>query len=126
MSYKAINARRIAWVAISLAAGTLLSISAQAGNAYAPAQKAVDYSDLDLGTPADVKILYTRLRAAAKGVCGTADTKDLQQIKRQRECYREAMASAVATVNHNAVTALYQSDRSLRLVQRKGDMPSRS
>lgn len=125
MSYKAINARRVAWAAISLAAATLLSMNTQASGAYAPAQKAVDYSDLDLAAPADVKALYTRLRTAAKDVCGT-DTKYLRQIKRQRECYREAMASAVATVNHNSVTALYASDRSLRLVQRKGDMPSRS
>lgn len=119
--------RRIAWTAIGIAAASLLSINAQAGDdPYAAPQKAVDYSDLDLSVPADADRLYTRLQSAAKRVCGRADIRDLRKTSKQRECYRESLAAAVATVNHNSVTALYKADKSIKLAERRDGTAPRS
>jgi len=126
MSSKVQNTRRIVWTAIGLAATSLLSINAHASDAIATAQKAVDYTDLNLAVPADVSVLYKRLQIAAKVVCGSVDGRQLRQVQQQRKCYRDALSTAVATVNHNSVTALYHSDKSIRVVERRAAMPSRS
>ena len=123
MSSKVQNTRRIVWTAIGLAATSLLSINAHAS---ATAQKAVDYTDLNLAVPADVSVLYKRLQIAAKVVCGSVDGRQLRQVQQQRKCYRDALSTAVATVNHNSVTALYHSDKSIRVVERRAAMPTRS
>jgi len=126
MSSKVQNTRRIVWTAIGLAAASLLSINAHAGDALAAAQKTVDYTDLNLAVTADVNVLYTRLQAAAKAVCGSVDGRQLRQVQQQRKCYRDALSAAVATVNHNSVTARYHSDKGIRVVERRASMPSRS
>lgn len=122
-----LTARRIAWTAIGLAAASLLSINAQAGaDPYAAPQKAVDYSDLNLAVPADANVLYTRLQKAAKSVCGPIEIRDLRKRSKQRECYRESLAAAVATVNHNTVTALYKADKSIQLAEQRNAVVPRS
>lgn len=119
--------RRIAWTAVGLAAVSLLSINAQAGDdPDAAPQKAVDYSDLNLSVPADADRLYTRLQRAAKHVCGPSDARDLRKASKQRDCYRESLATAVAAVNHHSVTALYRSDKSIKLAQRRVEPAPRS
>ena len=121
------TARRVAWTAIGVASASLLSVNAQAADdPYAAPQRTVDYSDLDLSVPADADTLYARLQRAAKRVCGRGDGKDLRKASRQRECYRESLAAAVATVNHNSVTALYKADKSIQLAERRDDAAPRS
>ena len=121
------TARRVAWTAIGIAAASLLSINAQAGDdPYAAPQKAVDYTDLDLSVATDADKLYARLQRAAKRVCGGTEVRDLRKVSRQRECYRESLAAAVATVNHNAVTALYKADKSIKLAERRENTAPRS
>lgn len=121
------TAHRIAWTAISLATAALLSVNAQAGDdPYAAPQKAVDYTDLDLSVPADADTLYSRLQKAAKRVCGPVATLDLSKLRKYRECYQESLANAVATVNHNSVTALYKADKGVKLADRRKDAAPRS
>lgn len=121
------TARRIAWTAIGIAMASLLSINAQAGDdPYAAPQKAVDYADLDLSVPADADTLYARLQKAAKRVCGRIDVRDLHNASKQRDCYRESLAAAVAAVNHNSVTALYKADKSIKLAERRDATAPRS
>jgi UrcA family protein len=119
--------RRTAWTAIGIAAASLLAINAQAGkDPYAAPQKAVHYDDLDLSVAADADRLYGRLQRAAKRVCGRPDVRNLRNASKQRICYRESLAAAVATVNHNSVTALYEADKSIKLAQRRADTAPRS
>jgi UrcA family protein len=119
--------RRIAWTAIGIATTSLLAINAHAADdLHAAPQRAVDYADLDLSVPADADRLYTRLQNAAKRVCGRIDIRDLRRTIKQRECYQESLAAAVATVNHNSVTALYKADKSIKLADRRDDAAPRS
>lgn len=119
--------RRIALTAIGLAAVSLLSINAQAGDdPYAAPQKAVEYTDLDLSVPTDANALYVRLQRAAKEVCGPIEMRDLRKKQKQRACYRESLAAAVATVNHNSLTAIYNADKSIKLAEQRKGMAPRS
>jgi UrcA family protein len=121
------TARRVAWTAIGIAAASLLSINALASDdPYAAPQKAVGYADLDLSVAADADRLYARLQRAAKRVCGRTEVRDLRNASKQRECYRESLAAAVATVNHNSVTALYKADKSIKLADRRENAAPRS
>ena len=121
MSIKASNASRVC-TAIGLAAISLLASSAQAhnGEGLVPRQKAVEYGDLDLSVAGNADQLYERLRTAAKEVCDS-NSKLLHQLQRERKCYRQALCSAVAAVNHATLTNLYRSDKSRRLVLRRTD-----
>jgi hypothetical protein len=59
-------------------------------------------------------------------VCGRIDIRDLRRTIKQRECYQESLSAAVATVNHNSVTALYKADKSIKLADRRDDAAPRS
>lgn len=117
--------RRIAWTALGLAA-TVLAGTARADESIAARQKTVDYADLNLALPADADALYTRLRMAAKAVCGEYEGREIRQLQLQRKCYRDTLATAVAQVNHNSVTALHRSDTNSRLVLRRTGAAPRS
>jgi UrcA family protein len=121
--------RHMMWTAIGVATVSLLSVNAHAAGAYAtdaPAQRTVDYTDLDLSAPTDANVLYARLQKAAKMVCEPFESRDLRMLGQHKVCYQQALSSAVATVNHTAITALYQSDKNLRFASRRSDVPSRS
>lgn len=125
MSSSRFFSRRIAWAAMGLAA-TVLAGTARADEFTAVRQKTVDYADLNLAVPADADTLYTRLRAAAKAVCGEHEGREIRQLLLQRKCYRDTLATAVARVNHNSITALHRSDTNSRLVLRRTGAASRS
>jgi UrcA family protein len=77
----------------------------------------VTYADLDLNKPAGVDALYARLRSAARAACGDADARDLRAKAQVRECRNEALASAVAGINHAALTAKHLQRSPERLAQ---------
>jgi UrcA family protein len=83
--------------------------SAHAAEAVEPLTKTVVYGDLNLDTEAGARVLYSRLRIAANAVCSPLEGRSLSLQSRWQACYDNAMASAVAKVNHAAVTALYAS-----------------
>ena len=63
----------------------------------------VRYQDLDLAKSADTAQLYQRLRRAATRVCQMDQVDALD-----RECYRSALADAVAQVNRPQLTAYFR------------------
>jgi UrcA family protein len=100
----------------SIVAASLVAIGwvATAGVAHAaegvePLTRTVAYGDLNLDTEAGARVLYSRLRIAANGVCSPLAGRNLSLRSRWQACYDNAMASAVAQVNHTAVTVLYAS-----------------
>jgi UrcA family protein len=66
----------------------------------------VSYRDLDLSTPHGAKVLYRRIQAAAREVCGYRGAGLLEQSVWEG-CYRNAIANAVGKVNNPLVTAVH-------------------
>jgi UrcA family protein len=66
----------------------------------------VSYRDLDLSTPHGAKVLYRRIQAAAKEVCGYRGAGLLEQSV-WKGCYHNAIADAVGKVNNPLVTGVH-------------------
>ncbi len=91
-------------VATALAVGMLAGV---AHSAEVPTQ-VVRFQDLNLNTDAGVKVLYQRLRSAAKQVCGNVDGWDLGVARAHKLCVDRAMTDAVAAVNSQRMVAVAQ------------------
>lgn len=68
----------------------------------------VRYDDLQLTTAAGAQKLYSELRAASRHVCAAFEGRELSKVAAWKNCYHTALANAVAQVNRQEVTALYQ------------------
>jgi UrcA family protein len=68
----------------------------------------VKYSDLNLGNPAGVRALYTRIQAAARTLCAPADVPRVVARSEHRVCVNDAVSDAVSRVNHPLVSALHR------------------
>jgi|SRR5712675_2513914 len=65
--------------------------------------KVVRYHDLNLNQAEDVATLYARIRRAAAEVCTSSAASSMQ-----RDCYQEAISSAIARVNNPSLSAYHQ------------------
>jgi UrcA family protein len=124
---------RCSWAAFGTASALLFAASVQAGTvqstyelAYKQYSTTVSYADLDLSSSADAKVLYSRLRTAAKAVCGEPDARNLSLRRLARECYESALSNAVVDLDNANVTALHATDRSIRVAQRNAPNDRRS
>ena len=69
----------------------------------------VKYSDLNIGSRADARVLLGRLQAAAGTACGGApDIRQLGRLASFDACRRSAVARAVAAVDSPMLTAMAQ------------------
>ncbi len=75
---------------------------------------AVRYGELDLSDAAAVEALYARLAAAAEGVCGVHDLRDLRARRDWRACYEAALADAVARLPNAGLAAKHRMQRGER------------
>ena len=89
------------------AASTTLCAAAFAGDADALPQRRVSFADLNLNHPEGVKVLYSRLRSAARAVCSTSSTMPYDLRGQSRKCAEVAMQDAVAQINNSNLTAYY-------------------
>jgi UrcA family protein len=80
--------------------------SAQAAEPSQPLTKTVTYGDLNLDTESGAKVLYVRLRNAAKDVCSPYESKELSRKRVWTVCVSSALASAAEQINKPMVTAL--------------------
>jgi UrcA family protein len=82
---------------------------ANAGTAQAsePLTKKIAYSDLDANTEAGAKLLYARLRFAAREVCTPYESIELSRRRAWQTCVNNALTSAVQQINKPTVTALH-------------------
>ena len=109
--------RRVIYTAFSTVALSMLGAGAYASDVgNAPAQ-VVSYSTKSLSQRDGAKALYVRLQRAAAQVCTTSGRTDLERMRQQRECYEQSLADAVAAVDKSSVTALYRSDKAIRVAQ---------
>jgi UrcA family protein len=91
-----------AWQGVAL--GTSLDGSSLQAHAIA-----VKYSDLDLNRPADVSILYHRIRVAANESCGLGEITGSHLKQPSWElCVASAVEEAVAQVDRPALTAYHR------------------
>lgn len=59
----------------------------------APAGRSVAYGDLNLASAASAKHFDARVRAAARSVCGSADTRDLVATRIVARCVDSTVAA---------------------------------
>jgi len=100
--------RMIATMAFS---GLVLSFAAvcpAADSTDAP-QATVKYADLNISSPPGAVSLYSRIRAAAHGVCRTLDGHDLTSKTLFDRCVHKAIADAVTKVDQPALYAVYNA-----------------
>lgn len=87
----------------------------------------VSFADLNIGTPQGAAVLYSRIKRAARTVCGI-DTATVEELKYHafQPCYQAAIAEAVTKVNSPMLTALHgKSDPSgARILLSQAQRPS--
>jgi UrcA family protein len=102
----------LVWILSLLGTAALASIVSALG--ITPAWSAtadvrsvtVSYRDLDLSSPEGANVLYRRIQAAAREVCGHPGA-DLLEQGIWKSCYRDAIADAVAKVDNPLLTAIH-------------------
>ena len=67
----------------------------------------VGYADLDISTEAGASTLLTRIRSAARQVCGYYGSTVVDKAI-WNSCFKHAVGDAVGKVNNPQLTALYQ------------------
>lgn len=74
-----------------------------------PRSEVVGYYDGDLKSPASAERLYKRIHVAATHVCEPVVSANTSSRQRIRECVDQAVAAAIAEVNHPRLTALHSA-----------------
>jgi UrcA family protein len=70
------------------------------------ASQRVSYADLDISKPAGAKVLYGRIKAAARHVCALNGYNDLSSMQWANQCTDRAIDKAVKDVGSPALSAL--------------------
>jgi UrcA family protein len=86
------------------AAGSVEALAAEPTQALT---KIVHYGDLNLDSEQGAKVLYARLRSAARQVCSPLQSIDLSLQRQWEVCFNNAIANAVGEVNKTTVSALH-------------------
>jgi UrcA family protein len=98
-----------AGIAAALALCTCLLANGASAGEPQKVSKAVSYADLDLSKPAGAQALYSRIKRAAREVCGSPDYyRYVSPPEAWRKCVDTAIADAVAKVDRPSLTALHQ------------------
>lgn len=103
----------------------LYSGTADAGNHQVTVSKQVDTTGLDLDRPADVAVLYSRIRHAADDVCTRGKQVDLLPVDSPKICYEKALGDAIRSARSPALTLIYLGTHSLQEAKARGiEVPS--
>lgn len=98
-------------IGMSFGAAALWTVSMSASAVSAASDQdrrteTVHFDDLDLSKPAAAKILYSRIRGAARDVCEYSMNGDWLEREIGHACIEKAIDNAVKKVNTPALTAL--------------------
>jgi UrcA family protein len=104
-------------VALVAAGIAFTSSAAMAAPQTVVREVTVNYADLNLESAAGVEALYTRLRAAARNVCGSADTRSLNSHQDMKACREASLAEAVAKIGNVALAAHHSQQPEARFAQ---------
>jgi UrcA family protein len=72
-----------------------------------PLTKIVHYGDLNLDSEEGARVLYARLRSAAREVCAPLEGLDITSRRLWQSCFDYAVANAVRQVDKITVSALH-------------------
>jgi UrcA family protein len=72
-----------------------------------PLTKTVHYGDLNLDSEQGAKVLYARMRSAARDVCAPLEGLDMSRRRLWQNCFDSAVANAVVKVDKTMVSALH-------------------
>lgn len=100
-----VSHRRLAILCLLAAASSTVAVAGHTD--LSPGRSiVVRYGDLDLNRGEGWQTAYARVRAAARAVCGPVDFYNLALQQWRRECYRTALANAVAQLQRARAAAL--------------------
>ncbi len=103
---KYFHATLLGCIAFTLTSG--IATVASADDDLTPHSIKVRYDDLNITNEAGAQKLYSRIRSAAKTVCGSRlVTRPVTANSAARKCEEEAIADAVSKVNSRVLTALH-------------------
>jgi UrcA family protein len=85
-----------------------LQVTAQAADDALPSQR-VSYADLDISNPTGAKVLYGRIKVAARHVCALSGYNDLGTMQVVNKCTDRAIDKAVKDVGSPELSALRPS-----------------
>ncbi len=97
------------YTAISCLLGTMAAAGAMSSaraDDQRPISEVVHFGDLDIGTPAGAKVLYHRIKVAAKAVCDQPSSRDPAIAQAEHACIEKAVDNAVKQVNAVELTQL--------------------
>lgn len=94
--------------ALTLLTGANLATADTGANDGAPVIN-VKYDPVAAATPAGAAALYKRIEGAAAKVCERYESRELARHAVWQKCYAQTIASAVASVQQPALTALHAS-----------------
>jgi UrcA family protein len=70
----------------------------------------IGYAELDISKPQGLAVLYTRIKSAARSVCGFDHSpKELARGRVSKACYQTAVEDAVRQINRPTLTALHRA-----------------
>ena len=92
------------------------------GSAAAQERVVIDYSKMDLTTPAGANALYLRILNAADAVCPQESVLGLYGHLLWRKCMRKAVAQAVQDVHNPLLTARYRGEAADTLYSSRATM----
>ena len=99
------SAVRRALVALTM---TSVCAIANAGVPDGAVHRIVRFADLDLTRPADVAVLYQRIRVAAREVCPSLSERDLTLLAASRSCVVDAIDQAVSDIHSPTLSRYHQ------------------
>ena len=83
-----------------------------------PPTKTVRYADLNIQTPEGAKVLYGRIRSAARDVCDISVGHDSVLNTAKKACFEKAIDNAVRKVDAPYLTALRFGSSNIRLASK--------
>jgi|ERR1700730_1854414 UrcA family protein len=87
-------------------AATLCALSTSVQAAEGVPSNRVRFDDLNIADPAGAKVLYGRIRAAAREVCASYYSRDFANRAPKQACVKKAIDDGVMKVNAPTLTAL--------------------
>lgn len=122
------NPHRVITRVLAPAAMTLLTMSlfanARAADDSEEARSVtLQYLSRDLDSPQGASSLYRRIRAAATSVCSPFESRALERKALWDQCFNNAVASAVAAVHNEALSA-YHVQYTQRWKQPRVEIPA--
>jgi UrcA family protein len=102
------TARAAAFLLCGAIALCTVQVTARAADDGLPSKR-VSYADLDISKPAGAKVLYGRIKTAARHVCALNGYNDLSSMQWVNQCTDRAIDRAVKDVGSPALSALRPS-----------------